>query len=246
MEIENDGTSTCAALNFHFSIFHFPLILVFQRQIPRRLARLPIGRAEPLGAQRFQHAQGFFHAAADVHVADDLVGNHGGRIDDKSRAQRDIFFFIEHAVGLGSSVLLSSLSKGYSNPPSSSAHERWLSMESTLTPRIARVFGGEVLGHLAEAGHFRRTDEGEVGGIEKQHQPFSFVAARASTPRRCRGKCLWPLKSGALSPVRGRLIGLLLIFGYRRSRNILPEGKPFFVRRTARSCKPSLVDRCPL
>ena len=41
-----------------------------------------------------------------------------------------------------------------------------------------RILRGEVLGHLAEAGHFRRTDEGEIGGIEKQHQPFALVAGK--------------------------------------------------------------------
>ena len=55
------------------SIFNYQLsiVLVFQPQIARRLAGLPIGRAKTLGAQRFQHAQGFFDAAADVDVADD-------------------------------------------------------------------------------------------------------------------------------------------------------------------------------
>ena len=41
-----------------------------------------------------------------------------------------------------------------------------------------RRFVGERLGHLAKAGYFRGTDEGEVGRIEKQHQPLPFAAGK--------------------------------------------------------------------
>ena len=52
-------------------------------------------------------------------------------------------------------------------PPSSSAHERWLSSEFDADAENLSALGGKLLGQLAEADDLGWTDEGEVGRIEK-------------------------------------------------------------------------------
>jgi hypothetical protein len=58
------------------SLFRFAeLVSVAQFEVAGGIARLPIGGAETLGAERLEHPQGLFDAAADIGVTDDKVGN---------------------------------------------------------------------------------------------------------------------------------------------------------------------------
>src|ERR1700733_1866978 len=151
---------------------------VISGRLERRVALLPVARAQLIRLQRIEHAQDLIRAAADVEIGDVDEANHALRIDDVRRPLRDPGFRIkdaerlrELALDVGEhregqiAQLLFVLAPGEVNELAVDAHAEQL--------RVARL---EFQVELAERGNFRRTDEGEILRPEKYDLPLAREA----------------------------------------------------------------------
>src|SRR3989344_4361781 len=150
-------------------------------QLARGFAGFPVGGAQPAGAQRAQHAQRLLHAAADVHVAGGAVLDDTLGVDDVSRADRDAFLGMQDLIGAAYGLVRV-------------AQQRIGDAAQFLGPGAVafdgvdadavnhRPFLVEVAGQLTEARDLGGADEGEIGGIEKQHEPMAAGLAQGIVP----------------------------------------------------------------
>src|SRR4051794_20280888 len=66
----------------------------------RRLALVPVARAQLVGLQRIEHAQHLGRVATDGQIVDRREPDHALGIDDEGRTQRDALPLVEHAERL--------------------------------------------------------------------------------------------------------------------------------------------------
>src|SRR3990170_5764882 len=146
--------------------------LILMIQLARGLAGLPVGRAQLARAQRPQDAQRLLDAAADVHVAGGAVLDDTLGIDDVSRADRDAFLGMQDLIGAAHALVR--VAQQRIGDAAQFLGPGAMAFDGVDADAVNhRPFSAEVAGQFTEARDLGGTDEGEIRGIEKQHEPLA-------------------------------------------------------------------------
>jgi len=142
---------------------------------------LPVGRAQLAGAQRPQHAQRFFDAATDVHVAGDAVLDDALGIDEVGRADRDAFPGMQDLIRAAHGLVR--VAQQRIGDTAQFLGPGAVAIDGVNADAVNhRPFPAKVAGQFAEARDLGGTDEGEIRGIEKQHEPLAAGIAQRIVP----------------------------------------------------------------